>query len=260
MTTQATLGYALSGGGTRGIAHVGMLQFLEEQGLRPTILSGCSAGSIVAVLYASGYSPLEILEIIKSIRISKIMALRWSSMGLTNLSGLRKELKKLIAYERIEDLPIPTRIVVTELCSGRWIAFDKGDLINLTIASCSIPFIFEPVKDGDQLYVDGGVLKNLPAEPIRPICKYLIGFNVLPSIQTDIGYLNSIRKSAMRSMELAVRSNNKIDKKLCDIVIEPLRVGHYGLFQFNKADDLFAMGYREAKKHSEQIQGIARDF
>ncbi len=250
------LGYALSGGGTRGIAHLGVLECLEEQGLKPDIISGCSAGAIVAALYASGHKPRHILEIIKSYKITKLIGFRWSNRGLTNLSGLKKELEKLIPFERIEDLPVPISIVVTELCAGRWVAFERGELVKYIIASCSIPLIFEPVVDGEYLYVDGGVLKNLPAEPIRQQCDYLIGFNVLPAIQSNITSLNSIRKSSIRSMELAIRNNNAIDKKLCDVVIEPKRVGHYGLFQFNKADDIFELGYREAKKQLHRIDQL----
>ena len=247
------MGYALSGGGTRGIAHLGMLEYIESQGLKPDLISGCSAGSIVACLYAVGYRPKEILSIIKSYKITKLIGFRWSTGGLTNLSGLRKELEKLIPYQRMEDLPIPVCIVVTELCSGKWEAYQKGDLIDLVIASCSLPFIFEPLRMGDKLFVDGGVLKNLPAEPIRDQCQYLIGFNVLPRIESDIHNLSSITKSSIRSMELAVRSNNVIDKKYCDLVIEPMRVGHYGLFQFSKADDIFNIGYREAEKHKTEL-------
>lgn len=256
MDAEYKLGYVLSGGGTRAIAQLGTLAYLEEIGLKPDVISGCSAGTLVGLMYSCGYTPAQMFEIIKDYRLFRMIRFKWTIKGLTTLEGLRRELDILIGYDQLEDLPIPLHICTTELCSGQTEIFNKGSVLDLAIASCSIPLLFTPVQIEDKLYADGGMLMNLPARPIRSLCTYLIGLNVLPLGKVPLEHLKTGRKAGLRSLELGIRNNAIPDKAICDLVIEPSRVGKYGLFQFNKADDLFDLGYQEAKRQHDALCAI----
>ena len=141
------LGLVLSGGGARGFAHAGALQALEEVGLKPDIIAGVSAGSVVTAMYASGMAPEEIVKVFADAK-----------------------------FGDFAELGVP-RDGATDLDNNKPVDFTEGPLFDCVAASCSIPIIFKPVRINGITYVDGGVLANLPAWALRDKCKYLIGIN-----------------------------------------------------------------------------------
>ena len=240
------LGLALSGGGIKCLCHVGVLKAMEEEGLKPDVISGVSAGAVVAALYADGYSPDSILSIFKNIKYSDYFRLEMPDGGLFTLTGFKEFLDTILRAKTFEELKIPLRVVVTDIDAGKSVVFDRGPLVDALVATCSVPVLFSPYNIDGVNYVDGGVLQNLPASVIRTECKYLIGVSLGP-LKAD-PYEKSIANVALRSYKFIFRSNANYDKGLCDMVIEPSAISKYNGGDVNRAHEIFNIGYQEAKK------------
>ena len=156
------VGISFSGGSARGYAHVGILKALSEHGIEPKILSGTSMGAVVGVLYAAGYTPEEIQEILVRETFSKVTSFAWQTTGLLKMQKLRPVLKKYIADD-FAGLKKPLFIGIANLNEARKELRSSGPLHEYLIASCSVPGIFAPVSIDGSSYVDGGLMCNLPA-------------------------------------------------------------------------------------------------
>src|SRR5690349_3082192 len=217
------VGLVLSGGGARGISHIGVLKALEELGVEIHCLAGASAGSIVGSLYSYGYAPEKILDIIVNASVFRSMRPAWALTGLLSLDGLRDILLKHIPENSFEVLKKPMTIAATEIRKGKAEYFDKGELMPAILASCCIPAVFNPITFNGGVYVDGGILDNLPARSIRSQCDLLIGSHCNPII--DEFDVKSFRNVIERSLLLAIYGNTAVNKSLCDVFIEPQAIG-----------------------------------
>ena len=238
------IGLALSGGGARGIMHTGVLQALHEHHIFPEIIAGTSAGAIMGALYAEGLSPADILEFSKSLSIKKGM--RWSTgPGFLKHDLLRERLRDAIPHDSFEGLKKPFSVSVTNLNSSHNEMFSQGQLIEVVVASSSIPVIFAPVQLGDDLYCDGGATNNMPAKVIRPHCDFVLGVNVHPRLPLEKTELSRVIYVAMRAFEMSIFNNIAPQIQACDFVIEPDQdIRKYNLFSFAKAQELHDLGYR----------------
>ena len=236
------LGVALSGGGARGFAHAGALLAIEEAGLKPDVIAGVSAGSIVAVLYASGKQPIEVATTFAGCHFRDFTELSFGKAGFFKIDKfVRFILKALGGATRLEDLKIPTYVGATDLDHARPVAFDHGEIGPRIMASCSIPIIFRPVKIDGINYVDGGVLRNHPAWILRDKCDTLIGVNVSPiSNQKEF---NSIFEVAMRTYNLMAKANQAEDMAICDVSVSMPQIAEYAVFDLKHIKNLFVNGY-----------------
>lgn len=241
------IGLTLSGGGARGISHLGVIQALEEMGVKPDIISGASAGSIVGSLYCYGYTPVEILSYIQSISLLKSMRPAWSLSGLLSLDGLRELLLDKMPENSFSSLKRPMSVVATDLKKGASEYFNEGEIIVPVMASCCIPGIFSPIPINGSMYVDGGVLDNLPTAGIRDKCDFLIGVNC-NFIGHDFDARN-LKTVIERSMLMSISMNIKPSKAMCDVLIEPPGVSNITGFEIGKARELFDIGYEFTKKN-----------
>jgi NTE family protein len=163
----STLGLALSGGAGRGLAHIGVLQVLERAGLQPALLAGTSMGGLVAAGYAAGRSPAELEAYAAKLgRIRQLVRLARFGLprqGLLKLEGLTALLKDYLApHETFETLHVPLAVVAVDLRKGTREVLRSGSLLPALRATMAMPGVFAPVRIGEQLLVDGGVLENLP--------------------------------------------------------------------------------------------------
>jgi NTE family protein len=159
-----TLGLALGGGAARGLAHLGVLKALEEAGIHADYVCGTSAGSIVASLYAGGYSWDEIAEVQRALDWGDFVQPVFPKLGLVRAEKLEKRLQALLGDRTIEDLNIPFRAVTVDLVNAEPYVIDSGPVARAVRASCSIPGIFEPVELDGRVLVDGGVLNDVPVD------------------------------------------------------------------------------------------------
>jgi NTE family protein len=164
------IGLALGGGFARGIAHVGVLMAFERHGIPLHCITGVSAGSIVAAAYASGVPPEEIGHAGSSLRFRDVA--RWSlcRMGFMATERMHRFLKRLLKTHTFENMQIPLGVVATDLCSGEAVSFrDTGDVFVPIRASCAYPGLFQPVRSGDRLLVDGAMSIEIPALQAREL-------------------------------------------------------------------------------------------
>ncbi|HEY9046392.1 MAG TPA: patatin-like phospholipase family protein [Ohtaekwangia sp.] len=241
------IGIVLSGGGARGISHIGVLKALEEFGVKPTCMAGTSAGSIVGSLYSYGYTPEKILEIILATSLFKSVRPAWAWTGLFSLEGLREVLLRYMPENTYESLKLPMTIAATDIRKGKAVYFTKGELIPTILASCCVPAVFNPIHFQDRTFVDGGIVDNLPAQSIRDKCDFVIGSHCnYISEEADV---KNFRNVIERSLLIAINGNTVMSKGLCDILIEPPDVGKVSGFDITKAKDLFDIGYKFTKTH-----------
>ncbi|MDR3137697.1 MAG: patatin-like phospholipase family protein [Tannerellaceae bacterium] len=246
MEKKYKLGVALSGGGARGFAHLGVFKFMEEREIKPEIISGTSAGALAGALFADGYTSEDIRRLFAGKDLLRLIRIHLPTSGIFDMGRLKDFLHKNLHAKRIEELKIPMVIVATDFDNGMACEFRQGDLVDAVIASCSIPIIFTPVVINGVHYVDGGLFRNFPVTTIRQECKYVIGVNVTPLVRSK--YEPNLLYVAERAYHYLYRANTFHDRRLCDFLVETEDFDHYNMFNLKGADKILKIGYEEARK------------
>lgn len=247
-----SIGLVLSGGGARGVAHIGVIQALEEAGLCFSHVSGTSAGSIVGALYAHGYTPKEIFGIVQQVSIFKSVRPAWAWTGLLKMDGMQELLLRYLPEHDFSQLKLRLTVAATEIRKGEIKYFSEGELVPAILASCSIPAIFSPILFNESMYVDGGLLDNLPAKPIRDKCDFIIGSHCNLVSQTFDP--TNLKVVIERSMLITINANTGVSKQLCDVVVEPPGLDKYSSFDMGKAKEIFDIGYKFTKENFKESQ------
>lgn len=246
------LGLCLSGGGALGFAHIGVIQSLEDHGIVPHHVVGSSMGAIVGTLYAGGYSPADMLRMIKEDKLYKVTKLMtfhptFLKSGLSNHHILRSLIHELIPHNSFENLKKKLHLCVVNLNKAQWEIVDTGNELDKWVAaSATIPGVFEAVKDGDTYYVDGGLLNNMPAQGIEEYCQTIIGVDVIPHIvPAELSKPIDTLAFAVRAMQ---HQNSREGRDLCRFLIEPRSIEKYHEFSFDAYQDIYQYGYSAATK------------
>ncbi|WP_299821878.1 patatin-like phospholipase family protein [uncultured Pontibacter sp.] len=249
------VGLALSGGGARGIAHLGVLKAFDELGIKISMISGVSSGAIAGVLYAAGYTPDQVLKLIKELSIFKIVRPAFGKAGLMHLEEVEKLYNKHLGPDiRFEDLKIPVIVSATEMNEGVTAYFSSGELIKPLLASSAVPILYHPIQFQGKLLNDGGLLNNLPIDPLHTNCDVKIAVHVNPI--NHHAKVTSIRSMVERTLLLAINNNVKLRMHLCDLLIEPQELKYYRLTNFRKADEIFEIGYAHTMKLEKHIRHL----
>lgn len=239
-------GYVLGGGGARGFAHLGVVQALQEHGIKPDVISGVSAGAIVGAFIAAGFEPKEVIKIIKGYKFLDITRLRFPKLGLLSLDVLADSIRSEIGIERLEDLEIPLIITISNMLKGEVEYATKGPLPELVQASSAIPVLFNPVVIGKGLYSDGGVFDNLPIKPLEKKCRTRYISNISPIKPID--ELNNLAHMVTRMFQLSVNARRLDRMKKTDIYIAPDQLTRYDIMDTKNADEIYNIGYEFTKK------------
>ena len=242
---KSKVGISLSGGGARGIAHIGVLAALKKYGIHPEIISGTSMGAIVGVLYASGYEPEQILDLMKLRKLHKVIRWAFPSGGLLDLDKVEEVLREHLPNDSFSSLKKKFYCAVTNLNSGESELISSGKLIDFVLASASIPIVFQPRIIDGKSYVDGGLLNNLPVEPLLNEADIIIGVHV--NHNEEMKEVRGMKTIAERSFRLAIGKNVSEKFSLCDFVIDPPQIRKFSTFDFNKADEIYQIGFDETE-------------
>ena len=243
---QYGIGFVLSGGGARGFAHLGFLQAMNEAGIYPDVIAGTSAGALAGALYADGYKPKEILAFMNTGSRLDFMRPALPREGLLAISGITKILKARLHAQTFSELKIPLYVTATDINNAKAVYFSEGPLLDILIASSSIPIMFPPVKIGNFLYVDGGVLDNFPVEAIENKCKVLIG-----SFVNQVGYVEKVSgliTLAERTFMLSMTKEIHEKARRFDLCVAPEVLKNYKILNTLKAAELFEVGYDATKE------------
>jgi NTE family protein len=239
-------GIALSGGGARGILHIGVLEALRKYGIHPEVVSGTSMGALVGAFYASGMEPLQILDLVKSSKLHRMINWKIPANGLLDLKKLLPILQKYIPEDDFACLKTPFCCTVTNLNSGQMEVKSSGQLFQWILASASIPVIFEPQVIDGTTYVDGGLFSSLPAKCIRNQCRFLIGVHVNRNDPEE--NIQGFKAIAERSFRLVFAKNVNESFALCDFIIDPPQTRLFNTFDFGKADEIYRIGFDETEQ------------
>ena len=254
------IGLVLSCGGARGIAHLGVLAALEEANVRPDALSGSSAGAIIAALYAAGHTPLKIKHLVQETAFFGISHLLLGKPGVFDMEAFRRLLQEQLPHSCFEDLAVRLFVTATNLNTGGPECFSTGPLIEPLLASACVPAVFPPVAIGRYEYVDGGVLDNLPVEPLRASCDFVIGSHV-NRLAEFLPVSHHWHKAYIldRCFHLAIAKNVYEKAGGCDLFLDHPGMSGFGLFDTHRADELFDIGYRQAQLHRDRWIALAHD-
>jgi len=254
------IGITLSGGGARGIAHIGVLKALLESGIKPKIVSGTSSGAIVATLYAYGLPIEEIMEFARVGSNLRLLRIGNPLKGFIKLTMLRDKLEPILPVDCFDCLKYPLYITATDLQRGKLAIFSEGELIAPVMASCAIPLVFNPVLIAGFQYVDGGLYMNLPSQPIREKCDILIGSDVMPLVQQEVSPLKSMLSIGNRVFDLAVSNNSELSRSMCDHLVEPKEIETFHVYNFTRAEELIDVGYRAAMEGMDDLRNLIKQF
>lgn len=275
------IGLALAGGAARGMAHIGVLQVLDEHGIRPDFIAGTSAGALVGGLYAAGISPLRMAQLVHKLKWLSISKLELPSINLGALSfnnlnlaalgiplGLL-DLDKLIDWidkilERqvaFSELQIPFAAVATDITTGEMLVLNDGAMAPAIRASCAVPGVFTPMRRGNRLLVDGGVVRNLPIDVVQQMgAEYVIAVDLLPlhtSVNDETVATPDPLQEPTQVVELMItalysliRSTYPANK--ADITITPA-IAHIDLIDLGAAPEMIELGRAAAQAAIPQI-------
>ncbi|WP_158551457.1 patatin-like phospholipase family protein [Rhodohalobacter sp. SW132] len=283
------IGLVLSGGGAKGIAHIGVIEAIEEAGIRIDYISGTSMGALVGGLYAMGYTTEQLREIVESNNFNELFLDRRRRVYISNYEKLSDERALLsipisgrgislpsgvISGQNIytllsrlswnmghirdfDDLPVPFTAVATDLETGNDAVLRSGYLPDALRASISIPSIFTPIEIEDRIYVDGGLIRNLPVQDALDMgANYTIAVYVGSKLE-DRSRLNSLTSILNQTVSFRINENVERQQDLADYFVEVTGLEDFTAADFGRADTLLKIGRHIGQQHLEAFREIA---
>jgi NTE family protein len=245
------IGLVLSGGGARGIAHLGVLKALSEQGICISRISGTSAGAIVGALFGSGYTPDDALKLMETEGFLRHLRPAWSKMGLLRIDSALDQYRKYMPDDTFEGLQIPMSVAAVDLMAGEVVYFESGELVRPVLASSCLPGIFEPMLINKRQYIDGGALNNMPIEPLEGKVDIVIGSHC--NSLTWNRPVTSMRGVIERAIILAVQTKTRERIARCNAVIEPPELARFSTSDLHRAREIFRIGYKHTHSMAKEI-------
>ncbi len=242
------IGLVLSGGGSKGVAHIGVIKALGEHGIQPTHIAGASAGAIVGALYAYGYSWETMLRFFKSVKILDFKKFALWKPGFLDAEKYYSEFNAYFRKDSFEGLQKKLIVTAANVLNGDLKTFSEGELIKPILASAAFPGVFAPVQIDDDYYIDGGVLNNFPVECLRDVCDLVIGVHVSGYDTIEMKDLKHSYNVVERAFMLKSTKEDYAKFKDCDLVIAPKQLSQYGTFDKTHLDTIFTIGYTQAKE------------
>lgn len=248
------LGIAFGGGGVRGFMHLGVLKALEEEGVKAEVVSGTSAGSIAAVLYASGMTVEKMEAAIEEIGILDLADFVVSSRGLVNGKRLSEWINSQVDYDDLTDMPIPVAVTATNLTTQEVVMIRSGNPGHAVQTSSTIPGAFVPVEHQGDILVDGGVLSVIPVDAARELgAQKIIAVDIFchnqptPDAQASKVTLATFR---MQSCRLSQQELNS-----ADIIIAP-KFEPRNSGAFDEKEQAIEAGYLATKEVMPDIKAL----
>ncbi|WP_291870634.1 patatin-like phospholipase family protein [Maribacter sp.] len=240
------IGLVLSGGGVRGMAHIGVIKAMNAFGIEANVVSGSSAGALVGALYASGKSTDEMLAFFKETPIFKYNFLTMAKAGIIDTDKYIEIFKGYFPEDSFAALSKELHLVATDLQKGEEVFFSSGELIKPLLASAALPPVFSPVELNGTLYADGGIMNNFPIEPVQKVANFIIGSNVSVVSNLEKKELTSSVKLAARVTNLMIYASSKQKLKSCNLVVEPIALEKIGVLDKRGMQKAFEIGYEQA--------------
>jgi NTE family protein len=250
----AKIGLVLGAGSSKGFAHIGVLKILESNKIPIHMIVGTSVGSIVGSLYAYGYDAFQLQKLSFSIETGDIIDLTIPDNGFIKGEKLEEFINKTLKYTPIEKLKVPFYAVATDILNGQEIVFGRGNTGTAVRASCSIPGIFRPVKIGDRMYVDGGVVSPVAVDAAKRF-----GADIVIAVDISTGvehtFPGNTMETILQSLNIMYSKLASVQISQADVVIRP-KVGHIGSADFSKRHEAILEGEKAALEALPHIMKI----
>lgn len=256
------LGLALGSGGARGVAHVGFLQALEDNGIKPYCVSGCSMGAVVGACYAGGMTPKTMLKtasLLKKKDLLDISAFPISSGAILRSEKVKKILDKLYRGANIEELSMPFACIGADIVGGKKVVFDEGSVSLAVRASSAIPLVFKPVEYENMLVADGGVLCRLPIDEAKALgADVVIAVDVLGPLR-EMGDIKNIFSYFLRLIDVY---DNRITSLLtnncnANLILTP-SLDDVSQYKIDNVNFCYERGYECAIAKMDEIKALLK--
>lgn len=255
------LGFSLSGGGARGVAHAGFLQAMEENGIVPDVISGCSMGAVVGGCYSGGVSTETMKNFLLRLTKKDLLDLNFNVLRSRSVFAGKKMnsiLTRYLGEQEIENLKIKYGCIATDLLSGKLVDLINGDLVSAIRASSAIPAVFAPVERNGSLLVDGGVLLRNPVKLAKKLgAEVIIGVDVLGGLKRA--------ENCKKLLDVGMRTFSVIDNVYCaklgtktaDLMIYP-EINDVEIFNFENLNVAYESGYKAGLDNAEAIKKLIK--
>ncbi len=220
------IGLALGGGAARGFAHIGVIQVLEEAGIRPNLVVGTSAGSVVAALYASGKNGAQLQQVADTMEEAAFTdwTLPIFSRGMLRGAALARYVSAQVNGRLIENMALPLGIVATDLNSGQGMLFQRGDTATAVRASSAVPALFQPVRIAGRDYVDGGLVSPVPVRYARQMgAELIIAVDISDAPESNAA--SDTLQILLQTFSIMSKSINSFELREAEVVVRPALLG-----------------------------------
>jgi NTE family protein len=250
----AKIALVLGAGASKGFAHVGVIKILESNKVPIHMIVGTSVGSVVGSLYAYGYDAFQLQKLSFAVEKGEVVDLVLPDNGFIRGGKLEEFVNKTVKNTPMEKLKIPFYAVAADVQSGQEVAFDRGNTGVAVRASCSIPGVFRPVKIGERMYVDGGVVSPVGVDVAKQF-----GADIVIAVDISSGaertFPENTIETILRAFDIMYSRLASIQISKADVVIKP-KVGHIGSADFSKRHEAILEGEKAALEVLPQIQKI----
>lgn len=255
---EPVIAIALGGGGAKGFAHIGVIKVLESHGIKPTIVTGTSAGSFVGSLYASGKTPYQMQQLALNFKESDIRDLTLNSQGVIQGQKLQDFVNKSIGNKTIEQFPKRFAAVATRLDNGNKTEFNRGNAGQAVRASCSIPNVFVPATIAGVKYVDGGLVSPIPVKTARDMGADIV---IAVDISARPDGTKAVSMFGLLDQTINIMGQHSINEELknANIIIQP-KVGHIGTLDLKSSNATILEGEKAAQLKINSIEKAINDF
>ncbi len=239
------LGLALSGGAARGMAHVGVLQALDEAGIPVACIAGTSAGSLAGAVYAAGIRGQRLVDLALTVRWRDVGRPTWSPLGFFSFAPLESYLAQLLGDLTFSQLAIPYAAVAADLHTGQAMVLTEGSVAPAVRASCSVPMLVTPIEIGGRPLVDGAIANNLPISVVRDLgADVVVAVNLHPPPPPPLGHWPQIAAASMIYLLLAAGD----DPATADVYLPIPLYGLSSLLRLSRGQAMMALGRRIAQE------------
>ena len=235
------IGVALGGGFARGIAHIGVLRVLEQEGIPVRVVTGTSVGALIGAIYCSGLSPAEMEEVAHNSRFTTFARWTLSRHGFASNDRMITFLTRTLKVKTFEELVIPLGVTATDFNTGKGVVFHSGSIIDPVRASCAYPGMFLPVEIRGRYLVDGMLSHPVPTQPLREMGADRVLAVHLKGTWANGGPPRHLFDVIGQSFAIAQEAMSGLWKEAADLVIEP-DVAGFAYDDFKRADDLIRVG------------------
>ncbi|MDB2606415.1 patatin-like phospholipase family protein [Zobellia sp.] len=248
-----SIGLVLSGGGVRGMAHIGLIQAMNEFGLSAEVVGGSSVGALVGALYANGNSVPEMMAFFKETPLFQYNFLTILKPGFIDTDRYFDIFKTYFPENSFASLHKKLHVVATNLEKGDLKYFSEGELIRPLLASAALPPVFSPVEMEGQLYADGGIMNNFPMEPVMGKADYIIGSNVSVVGELNKNALKNSLQLTGRVTGLMIYAINRAKLEACDLLMEFKEIEKIGVLDRKGLEKAYLIGYENASRKLEEL-------